>query len=397
MRWLALLLLMTAPSFAETLTTSNVVPNMSEFTTSGSTTSENTQGCSSGEFCTGNASNGGGTYTSTFDVPLTEQEIQSGFTVNSSVKVDSHISNESLSPCSSITQSVDCQDIFKLTVSLWENELVVEKFEHQVELDFGGLRDFTFSDNVGLNDYAVLTGSLELFGIDAGFHSGFFGPKFSDPSVTFTHDSVLEQQIIDSIASQEFNIAVQAPPPVMEIVSAPAPAPAPLTVASAPVEPTAPPPPPTIEVIVVAAPPAEQQQEEAQAEAAIEAEIEAQPAPEEIEPQQAEVQETTPEREQETPAPAQTRQQKLKVAAQRVVKKIAPSQRYSAVNQTTTLIVMNMIAGKVDNGASVQDVQGFFPAITLQDSRSIVSPLTDYTLFGTSNGRHDAFIELQWK
>ena len=53
-------------------------------------------GCTAGEFCTGNATAGGGTYTSTFDVPLTEDEVRRGFTLNSAVTVDSHPSNASV-------------------------------------------------------------------------------------------------------------------------------------------------------------------------------------------------------------------------------------------------------------------------------------------------------------
>ena len=93
MRWLLLLLFFITPALAEPAITGNVLPALSEFSTSGSTTSNTTSGCTAGQFCTGNAAAGGGTYTSSFSVPLTTAELRQGFTLNSSVTVDSHPSN----------------------------------------------------------------------------------------------------------------------------------------------------------------------------------------------------------------------------------------------------------------------------------------------------------------
>ena len=87
MRWLATVLALGAlssPAFCQE-TTDNLVPSMSEFTVSGGTATSSQSGCSAGEFCTGNASSGGTFYTSNFDVPLTEEEIQAGFTANTSM------------------------------------------------------------------------------------------------------------------------------------------------------------------------------------------------------------------------------------------------------------------------------------------------------------------------
>ena len=61
---------------AEELTTNNLVPGMSEFATSGSTSFGTGSGCSAGAYCTSGTSGGGGTYTSSFDVPLTEAELR---------------------------------------------------------------------------------------------------------------------------------------------------------------------------------------------------------------------------------------------------------------------------------------------------------------------------------
>jgi hypothetical protein len=424
MRWLLIVLLTAVPAMAEEVTTANVTPDMSAFTASGST--QTGSGCSAGQFCTGNASNGGGTYTSTFDVPLTEAEIQRGFTVNQFVDVTSHPSNATLATCVSTTQAGDCRDIFSMTVALFDiTNTVVEKFEREVELDFSGTRTFTFADEVSPNSFSLLTGEFELFGIDAGFHSGAFGPQFSVPGVTFSYQDVVEQQVLEQIAQLDTQIAFTPPP--TEIAAAPSPPPAapqPVQTVAAYAEPAAPAPPPVVAQIQTAQPEPQEQQQEAEVEAAIEMEMQAQPEPQteqqaEAEPepdaepepeQQAESEpepretaeaEAEPEPEpepeqQQAEAEPETKQEKQKAAAERVVKKIAPSQRYSAASQATTMVVMNMLAGKIATDVTMIDTQGFFPATGMADDRSMSNPLQDYTMFGGSNAAHDRFMQLEW-
>jgi len=397
MRWAAALLVFSLPAMAEELTTSNVLPALSDFTTSGSTNA--TGG-------TGHASAGGGTYTSSFDVPLTEAEVQRGFTLNSALTVSSHSSNSVLATCSSITQASDCRDIFRLTLSLMDlTSTVVEKFEHEIELDYSGLENYSFTDKVGLNSYATLTGEFELYGIDAGYHSGMYGPVFSDPTLKFIYESAVEQQLLDQIAQLAVQIAfAPPPPPVIEVTSAPPAAEQPSTMMTS-VDQTAPPPPPTVETIGPA--PVEQQQqqqqEETEVEAAVEAEIEAtepEREPEPTEPGAETEVETEPEAETEVASeavpPRRTRKEKVKAAAEKVAKKIAPSQRYTAASQTTMMVVMNMLAGKIVTDLTVPDTPGFFPVRGMDDTRSMSDPLIDYTLFGKSNAAHEALIQSEW-
>jgi hypothetical protein len=427
MRWLvSLFLLASSAVLAEPATTVNVLPNLSSFVTSGSTTSSTISFCREGEFCTGNASNGGGTYTSNFNVPLTEAEVRRGFTLNSSVTVDSHPSNAVVASCVSITQSGDCRDIFRLGIDLLDGETIAGSFLHEVELDFSGQRDFSFTNVIEENSFGTLSGTLFLFGTDAGFSSGFFGPKFSDPALTFTFDQLVEQQILDQIAQ---NDVVAAAPPPPEIIVAdvsvdlppPSAPPPPPVVEFAPPPPEAPPPPPEIQV-ELPPPPAAEAQVEAQAEAAIEAEIEAQPEPAEVQsepepeaPAPAEAQpESSPEPAEAQPEPetataeaptarppqsqpkAKTRQEKVKAAAEKIVAKIAPSQRYSAAAQTTTLVAMGLIAPRLVTAATLTDTPGFFTATNVPDGASLVNPLQNYVVFGRANGAHEAFVQLQW-
>jgi hypothetical protein len=401
MRWLVVLLLMSFPAFAETVTTGNLLPEISEFQTSGSTDSLGG---------TGDAKSGGGTYTSSGDIPLTKDQVNRGFDINSSFTVKSHSSNAVLASCTSITQTSDCRDIASLTMSLYDSNALVKQFKHEVELDFSGLRSYSFTDIVAANTYGVLTGSYALYGIDAGWHhGGMYGPVFIDPSVSFTYQNIIEQQILAQIATVDQQVAI-APPPVDIIavvpVALPPPpaAPAPIVVAAAP---EAPPAPPAIAPIQLdlPAPAAEQQQQEAQAEATIEAQIEQapEPTPEPAAEPEApsspeETTEAAPEAAPEAVQPPQpkTRQQKIKAAAQKVVAKIAPSQRYSAAAQTTMLVAMGMIAPRIKTTNALVDVVTM-PTTSMRDDRSLANPMQNYTLFGSSNGAHEALVQLDWK
>lgn len=427
MRWLATFLALGAlssPAFCQE-TTDNLAPAMSEFTVTGGTATSSQRGCSAGEFCTGNASNGGTTYTSNFDVPLTDAEVRNGFTANTALNVKSHPSNAVLSTCTSLTQNSDCRDIFRVTLSFLESSSIVEKFEHEVELDFSGLRAFSFTDQILENDYTGLTGRLELFGIDAGFHSGAFGPQFSDPSVSLLFQTVVEQQILDQIAFND-TLAAEPPPeivdsiPQVEVNAAPAPVVADLgPPAAEPVVEAIEP----VEIAPVDSAPEPERQEEQMAEARIEAEMEpepeAEPEPQEPEPEEQEEQpqeqpeavepepqeqepeaqpepEAEPEpQEQEQPAP-ERQQEKRKEAAEKTVAKIAPSQRYSAASQTTTIVAMGMISPKLVTGTEIPDVQGFFTGAAVPDGPLMSNPVQDYVVFGNANGAHEAFVQLQW-
>ena len=100
----------------------------------------------SGKYKTGHKNNPG-TYNTDFDLEsqMSISDINAGFDLEYGVTVNSHSSNARLNTCSSITQNSDCRDIFKLTIALFDANEVVHKFEHEVELDFGGNRDYSYS------------------------------------------------------------------------------------------------------------------------------------------------------------------------------------------------------------------------------------------------------------
>ena len=446
---------------AEDLTTSNLAPSMSDFTESGGTSVGQGWGCSSGQYCTSGTNEGGGTYTSTFDVPLTEAELNQGFTLNSGITINSHSSNSRLPTCANgVLQSGDCRDIFKLTIKLKDGNNVVESFVHQEELTWSGLKDFNYTDTVGTNDYGLLTGVLELYGIDAGYPVGYYGPQFSDPSITIDYQTALVIEdvtttVTDFVETQTQNEIMNASgavadivpitstvatvavpviqtytsiasvetiePPISEpVVAAPTMTTAPVvetTIEAPVVEPVAPAAP---TIAPVAQQTETQQAETQQAETQIETAM--QPVAAEPSSSQETVSEPTSESTSAPKAVAKAKPQKAKTqrktasssttvtvpvsvpvtpaaAAQAVVSNIAPSQKYGSTAQTVTLVAMGMIANNrgLFKSPSIPDAANFFSSSSVPDGPSMVDPMQNYQVFGQSNGLHNELVESQWE
>ena len=226
-------------------TTSNFVPtiNSSDWSTEGRIklqggtlcrtygTSNTTVGA--GEACTGyqhssvadnslvtNTNNqnyfslGGGQITSEqfeMGLDMTAAEIQAGFTLNYGVDVQSHKSNTSVGLCSATNS--DCKDIFKITARLYKgagaysNNLIGE-YSNSVTLTYNGTQTHSFTQDIGTNNYSEIWGQMELWGVDAGYHTGYYGPVFSDPFMTLTYDAVTQitQTITQIILSDQTTV-----------------------------------------------------------------------------------------------------------------------------------------------------------------------------------------------
>ena len=424
---LASLLFSIVSAKGEDKTTSNLTPSISEFSRSGGTSVGQGWGCSSGQYCTSGTNEGGGTYTSTFDVPLTEAEVRQGFTLNSGITINSHSSNSRLASCTNgVLQSGDCRDMFKLTITLKDGATTVETFIHQEELDWTGIRNFTYSDTVASNSYGVLSGVLSLFGIDAGYPTGYYGPQFSNPSLTIDYQTALVTEDVTTLISDV--IETETETTIMEVVTLqPEIVPVETTISttipilqtfSSVETPSAPPvsaPPvdsptttapvtettieaPVVEPEAPAAPtiapvvePSETQQEQTnEAEAKIEAKVQQPKAKASL---KTKVQGPT-----NSPAVNISVPVTPAVAAQSVVDNIAPSQKYGGTAQTVTLVAMGMIADnrQIFKGATIPDVPNFFSSSSVPDGPSIVDIANNYSFIGQSNGQHDALVESQW-
>ena len=225
-------------------TTSNFVPtiNSSDWSTEGriklqGATLCRTYGTSSstvgaGEACTGyqhssvadnslvaNTNNqnyyslGGGQITSEqfeMGLDMTAAELQAGFTLNYGVDVQSHKSNINVPLCSATNS--DCKDVFRITTRLYggpsNNTTNFAEYSNTVTLTYNGTQTHSFTQDIGTNNYSEIWGQMELWGVDAGYHSGYYGPVFSDPFMTLTYDAVTQitQTITQIILSDQTTV-----------------------------------------------------------------------------------------------------------------------------------------------------------------------------------------------
>ena len=226
-------------------TTSNFVPtiNSSDWSTTGRIklqggtqcrTSGSSQAVGAGQACTGYQANnnnslvantnnhnflslgGGETQSEQFEMSLdmTAAEIQAGFTLNYGVDVQSHKSNVNVPLCSATNN--DCKDVFRITTKLfsgpaaWDHSGsgLIAEFSESVTLTYQGTQTHTFTGTVGANNYTEVWGQMELWGVDAGYHSGYYGPVFSNPFMTLTYNTITQitQTITQIILSDQTTV-----------------------------------------------------------------------------------------------------------------------------------------------------------------------------------------------
>ena len=155
---------------------------------------------------------GGGQITSEqfeMGLDLTVAEIQSGFTLNYGVDVESHNTNFLKVPTCGGTMG-DCKDVFRITARLYKGaginaNTLIGEYNNSVTLTYQGTQAHTFTQDIGANNYTEVWGQLELWGLDSGYHTGYFGPTFSDPFMTLTYDAIttITQEITNIILSNQ--------------------------------------------------------------------------------------------------------------------------------------------------------------------------------------------------
>jgi len=124
---------------------------------------------------------------------LTVAEIQSGFQLNYGVDVQSHKSNTTVPLCSAT--GGDCKDVFRITAKLYKAAganatNLIGEYSQFVTLTYNGTQTHSFTQDIASNSYTEVWGQMELWGVDAGYHSGYYGPVFSDPFMTLTYDAI---------------------------------------------------------------------------------------------------------------------------------------------------------------------------------------------------------------
>ena len=422
----------------ETVVTDNYLPTMDEFTTRGGT-SDSCRTGSGATNCTGGTSSGGGFYTSTFDLKeqMTIDEINAGFDLDYGIDVMSHSSNSVLASCvnGNLLQSSDCRDVFTLTVSLFDTgNVLAHKFEHSVELNYTGTRSFSFNQTIPENNFTSLTGEFELFGIDAGFSSGFFGPAFSNPTLTTTFELVtlLETEVLDILNTTDI-LDVNTPENVevatieVEIETPDGQQMASLelevnTEMSMEIEPLELPsvdtqsaPEVEVEVSEVSA---ELETEMSNAEPAVEEPVESAPEggdeqssetepesePEtetaEAEPETQTAENNQDENEESTDKPKVEKKDSAKQkAARKIVKKMGDKGRYDSTNQLKTLVIMNVLADTKNFlvQPTIPQPTGFFTDQKVPDAQLPENNAAAWMLMGGSNQLHDQLTGMQYK
>ena len=177
------------------IVTDNIIEN-SEFSNcdnwSGDTTGNGGGTCSGafvdGEDPTYQTGHAGGKITSDkmyFQDHLTIDDWQTGFDLDYGAKVWSHSSNLYVPLCSQTNW--DCKDNFTIELTLGDGETIVETFTHNELQDYSGWRDFSYSQTVEENSFQDLWATLSLYGIDAGYPAGMYGPRFDDPFLNITY------------------------------------------------------------------------------------------------------------------------------------------------------------------------------------------------------------------
>ncbi len=154
----------------------------------------NSYGMTGAEITTGNQSQGGGTRI--YDIDLSEyNEIQE---IDYGSKVYSHISNQNVPACNSTNG--DCRDDFKISVRLYEGNTLKEQYTHNYTgITWFGSQDYSFNQDV--SQISFDNAELELYGIDRGYNTGYYGVGFSDIFFNVTYNQITEiiNEIINTV------------------------------------------------------------------------------------------------------------------------------------------------------------------------------------------------------
>ena len=209
------LLVCSYSSKAEEIDTGNLVPPADEWTLEdkASTTQCSYSGqLQDGEVCTGSSSirggyneNDGGKIVSDqislINQGLSIAEIQQGFDYQYGASIESHVSNTNVPSCSNTNG--DCKDYFTITVNLSdETGSVFRTHEHTVEMNYVGVEDYSYSQSLSANNYLDVNFQMDIWSVDAGFTTGYYGGIISDPFLSVQYQTVeIITDIIDDIVN----------------------------------------------------------------------------------------------------------------------------------------------------------------------------------------------------
>lgn len=217
-------------SKAEELTTENILDPADTWTTYDRAS---TQQCSysgaleDGEVCTGSADQGGtaigggGIISQEYslkDQGLSVAEMQQGFDLEYGASIESHISNTSVPGCENTTG--DCRDYFTIKLHVTKSDgSSINTYEETVEMDYSGVRDYKYTQNIGANNYKDVNFKMDIWSVDAGYTSGYYGGIISDPFLEIQYKTVdIVTEVILGIVDDIVNDQMKLEEVKMEVV-----------------------------------------------------------------------------------------------------------------------------------------------------------------------------------
>jgi hypothetical protein len=412
------LLVCSYSSKAEEIDTGNLVPPADEWTleNKASTTSCSYSGpLQDGEVCTGSSSirggyneNDGGKIISD-DISLINQglsveEIQQGFDYQYGSSIESHISNTNVPSCSNTNG--DCKDYFTITVRLSDEAgTVFRTHEHTVEMDYVGVRDYSYNQTLEQNNYLDVSFQMDIWSVDAGYTSGYYGGIISDPFfsvqyqtveiITDIIDDIVNDIIFDDIDTDDMTVDISIDDFFDEDIS--------FEIDFAPIEDL------DITVDVVSIDDLPEIEIDMETTETIEVEVVEEQTEEMIEEQIEEtieepieetVEESVDEPEQEEAEEVETERPEPKEMKQKIAKKIIASQKdkMSVESQTTQLALMIVLSDTDFNSYTDKELvdRQFYEDVNLYLDQNMIED-TNLDLFYMDYLGMNELVDLQWQ
>ena len=175
----------------------------------------------------GTKSNGGTIRQDGIDLfeEMSKAQINTGFDLQYSADVWSHSSNARVPACANTNG--DCKDQFSITVDIKDSGgNLLHKFEHvYTDISFTGIQNFSFTQSIPENNYDSALAGIELYGMDAGFRNGTFGPGFDNVNMTATYDvtNIITEQMttilttVITLITEDYLGNISTPDPVVEL------------------------------------------------------------------------------------------------------------------------------------------------------------------------------------
>ena len=412
------LLVCSYSSKAEEIDTGNLVPPADEWTLENKAS---TNSCSysgqlqDGEVCTGSSTirggyneNDGGRIISD-DISLINQglsveEIQQGFDYQYGSSIESHISNTNVPTCSAT--NFDCKDYFTITVRLSDEAgTVFRTHEHTVEMDYVGVRDYSYNQTLEQNNYLDVSFQMDIWSVDAGYTSGYYGGIISDPFfsvqyqtveiITDIIDDIVNDIIFDDIDTDDMTVDISIDDFFEEDIS--------FEIDFAPIEDL------DITVDVVSIDDLPEIEIDMETTETIEVEVVEEQTEEMIEEQIEEtieepieetVEESVDEPEQEEAEEVEAERPKPKEMKQKIAKKIIASQKdkMSVESQTTQLALMIVLSDTDFNSYTDKELvdRQFYEDVNLYLDQNMIED-TNLDLFYMDYLGMNELVDLQWQ